>query len=113
MGADLKMAGSGSISDIHSLASLLPLCHSTHKYHFARKREYSDGHPSHFLLQLVGKTDACQSGLIKNTPDVVRRPACFVVKEIQGCGFRVQGSGFRVVVAASPQIYMRRCPKIF
>ena len=24
----------------------------------------------------------------------------------------VQGSGFRGVVAASPQIYMRRCPKV-
>jgi len=32
---------------------------------------------------------------------------------VQGSGFKVQGSGFRVVVAASPQIYMRRCPKIF
>ena len=31
---------------------------------------------------------------------------------VQGSGFRVQGSGFRVVVAASPQIYMRRCPKV-
>ena len=28
-------------------------------------------------------------------------------------GFRVRGSGFRVVVAASPRIYMGRCPKIF
>ena len=70
------------------------IVHTNH--YFVRKREYSDGHPSHFLLQLVGKTDACQRVLIKNTPDVVRRPACFVVKEVQGCGFRVQGSGFRV-----------------
>ena len=78
---------------------LCPFCryaivHTNH--HFARKREYSDGHPSHFLLQLVGKTDACQRILIKNTPDVVRRPACFVVKEVQGfkgSGFRVQGCG--------------------
>ena len=31
---------------------------------------------------------------------------------VQGSGFRVQGSGFRGVVAASPQIYMRRCPKV-
>ena len=89
-------AGSGSISDIHSL---MPFCryaivHTNH--HFARKREYSDGHPSHFLLQLVGKTDACQRVLIKNTPDVVRRPACFVVKGVQGSRFRVQGSRFKV-----------------
>ena len=25
-------------------------------------------------------------------------------------GFKVQGSGFRVVVAASPQLYVGRCP---
>ena len=86
---------------------LCPFCryaivHTNH--HFARKREYSDGHPSHLLLQLVGKTDACQRILIKNTPDVVRRPACFVVKGVQGSGFRVVGSGFRVVVAASPHV---------
>ena len=31
---------------------------------------------------------------------------------VQGSGFRVQGSGFRVVVAASPQIYMGRCPNV-
>ena len=30
---------------------------------------------------------------------------------VQGSGFRVQGSGFRGVVAASPRIYMGRCPK--
>ena len=98
MGADLKMAGDGRqrihIRNIHSLMPLLPLCYSTHKSSFCEEeREYSDGHPSHFLLQLVGKTDACQRGLIKNTPDVVRRPACFVVKGVQGSGFRVQGSG--------------------
>ena len=87
-------AGSGSISDIHSLMPLLPLCYSTHKSSFCEEeREYSDGHPSHFLLQLVGKTDACQRVLIKNTPDVVRRPACFVVKGVQGSGLWVQGSG--------------------
>ena len=88
------VAGSGSISGTSIL--LCPFCryaivHTNH--HFARKREYSDGHPSHFLLQLVGKTDACQRILIKNTPDVVRRPACFVVKGVQGAGFGVQGSG--------------------
>ena len=87
-------AGSGSISGTSIL--LCPFCryaivHTNH--HFARKREYSDGHPSHFLLQLVGKTDACQRILIKNTPDVVRRPACFVVKGVQGAGFGVQGCG--------------------
>ena len=95
MGADLKMAGSGFRSEISILlCPLLPLCYSTHKSSFCEEeREYSDGHPSHFLLQLVGKTDACQRILIKNTPDVVRRPACFVVKGVQGSGFRVQGSG--------------------
>ena len=82
------------IRNVHSLMSLLPLCYSTHKSSFCEEeREYSDGHPSHFLLQLVGKTDACQRILIKNTPDVVRRPACFVVKGVQGAGFGVQGSG--------------------
>ena len=75
------------IRNIHSLMPLLPLCYSTHKSSFCEEeREYSDGHPSHFLLQLVGKTDACQRILIKNTPDVVRRPACFVVKGVQGSG---------------------------
>ena len=29
---------------------------------------------------------------------------------VQGSRFRVQGSGFRVVVAASPQLYVGRCP---
>ena len=29
---------------------------------------------------------------------------------VQGSGFGVQGSGFRVVVAASPQLYVGRCP---
>ena len=82
------------IRNVHSLMSLLPLCYSTHKSSFCEEeREYSDGHPSHFLLQLVGKTDACQRILIKNTPDVVRRPACFVVKGVQGSGFGVQGCG--------------------
>ena len=31
---------------------------------------------------------------------------------VQGSGFRVQGSGFGVVVAASPRVYMGRCPKV-
>ena len=83
--------GGGGRQRIHigNVHSLMPFCRYTivHTNHYsARKREYSDGHPSHFLLQLVGKTDACQSGLIKNTPDVVRRPACFVVKGVQGSG---------------------------
>ena len=29
-----------------------------------------------------------------------------------GSGFRVQGSGFKVVVAASPRVYMGQCPKV-
>ena len=104
MGADLKMAGDGRqrihIGNVHSLMPLLPLCYSTHKSSFCEEeREYSDGHPSHLLLQLLGKKDACQRVLIKNTPDVVRRPACFVVK-----GLWVVGAGFRVVVAASPHV---------
>ena len=95
-GSGAAAAGSGSISETSIL--LCPFCryaivHTNH--HFARKREYSDGHPSHFLLQLVGKTDACQRILIKNTPDVVKRPACFVVKGVQGCGCRVVGAGLR------------------
>ena len=95
--------GGGGRQRIHirNIHFLMPFCryaivHTNH--HSARKREYSDGHPSHLLLQLVGKTDACQRILIKNTPDVVRRPACFVVK---GVVKGVVGSGFRVVVAAS------------
>ena len=81
-------AGSGSISGTSILSC--PFCryaivHTNH--HFCEEeREYSDGHLSHLLLQLVGKTDACQRVLIKNTPDVVRRPACFVVKGVQGSG---------------------------
>jgi len=93
------------IRNIHSLMPLLPLYYSTHKSSFCEEeREYSDGHPSHLFLQLVGKTDACQRVLIKNTPDVVRRPACFVVKGVVKGVVRVQGSGFRVVVAASPHV---------
>ena len=93
-GSGAAMAGSGSISDIHSLASLLPLCYSTHKSSFCEE-ERVQRWPSFSLSSSTGgeKTDACQRILIKNTPDVVRRPACFVVKGVQGCGFRVQGSG--------------------
>ena len=42
----------------------------------------------------------------------------FIIKQwggrfkVWGFGFKVQGSGFRVVVAASPRVYMGRCPKI-
>ena len=32
--------------------------------------------------------------------------------KVQGSGFKVQDSGFRVVVAASPRIYIGRCPKV-
>ena len=83
--------GGGGRQRVHikNIHSLMPFCRYAivHTNHYsARKREYSDGHPSHLLLQLVGKTDACQRILIKNTPDVVRRPACFVVKGVQGCG---------------------------
>ena len=94
------------------------IVHTNH--YFARKREYSDGHPSHLLLQLVGKSDACQRVLITNTPDVVRRPACFVVKGVQGSGFRVQGSGlwwrFRCmlddgILVSSAFPSRRRCPE--
>ena len=89
------VAGSGSISGTSIL--LCPFCryaivHTNH--HFARKREYSEAILLTFFFNWWGKTDACQRVFIKNTPDVVRRPACFVVKGVQGCGFRV-------VVAAS------------
>ena len=43
MGADLKMAGDGSLcvhsENIHSLASLFSLCYSTHKSSILRGRE--------------------------------------------------------------------------
>ena len=81
--------------------ALLPLCYSTHKSSFCEEeREYNDGHPSLFLLQLVGKTDACQRILIKNTPDVVRRPACFVVKGVQGWG-----GGFAEILRLRSQLF--------
>ena len=32
--------------------------------------------------------------------------------KVQGSRFKVQGSRFKVVVAASPRIYMGRCPKV-
>ena len=34
----------------------------------------------------------------------------FIIKQWGG-RFKVWGSGFRVVVAASPRVYMGRCPK--
>ena len=34
----------------------------------------------------------------------------FIWFRVQGSGFRVQGSGFKVEVAASPQLYVGRCP---
>ena len=36
----------------------------------------------------------------------------FWIKKVVGSRFRVQGSRFKVVVAASPRIYIRRCPKV-
>ena len=36
----------------------------------------------------------------------------FIRFRVQGSGFKVQGSRFRVKVAASPRVYMRRCPKM-
>ena len=123
-------AGSGSISGTSIL--LCPFCryaivHTNH--HFARKREYSDGHPSHLLLQLVGKTDACQRVLIKNTPDVVRRPACFVVKGVQGSGLapgtcrsliaserfarmRNEGGGFAEILRLRSQLFWHSLSQI-
>ena len=87
------------------------IVHTNH--YFARKREYSDGHPSHLLLQLVGKSDACQRVLITNTPDVVRRPACFVVKGVQGSGlwwrFRCMLDDGILVSSAFPS--RGRCPE--
>ena len=81
------------IRNVHSLMSLLPLCYSTHKSSFCEE-ERVQRWPSFSLSSSTGgKTDACQRILIKNTPDVVRRPACFVVKGVQGAGFGVQGSG--------------------
>ena len=35
----------------------------------------------------------------------------FIIKQWGG-RFKVQGSGFRIVVAASPRIYIGRCPKV-
>ena len=74
------------IKNVHSLMPLLPLCYSTHKSSFCeeeRVQRWPSFSPS---SSTGGKTDACQRILIKNTPDVVRRPACFVVKGVQGCG---------------------------
>ena len=34
----------------------------------------------------------------------------FIWLKVQGSGFRVQGSRFKVEVAASPQLYVGRCP---
>ena len=34
----------------------------------------------------------------------------FIWFRVQGSRFRVQGSRFKVLVAASPQLYMGRCP---
>ena len=34
----------------------------------------------------------------------------FIWFRVQGSRFKVQGSGFRALVAASPQLYMGRCP---
>ena len=34
----------------------------------------------------------------------------FIWFRVQGSGFKVQGSRFKVEVAASPQLYVRRCP---
>ena len=74
------------IRNVHSLMSLLPLCYSTHKSSFCEE-ERVQRWPSFSLSSSTGgKTDACQRILIKNTPDVVRRPACFVVKGVQGSG---------------------------
>ena len=80
------------IRNIHSFMPLLPLCYSTHKSSFCEEERVERWPSFSPSSSTGGKTDACQRVLIKNTPDVVRRPACFVVKGV----VRVQGSGFRV-----------------
>ena len=37
---------------------------------------------------------------------------CFLLCLTFGSGFRVQGSGFRALVAASPLFFIGRCPKV-
>ena len=34
----------------------------------------------------------------------------FIWFRVQGSGFKVQGSRFKALVAASPQLYVGRCP---
>ena len=95
------------IRNIHSLMPILPLCYSTHKSSFCEE-ERVQRWPSFSLSSSTGgKMDACQRILIKNTPDVVRRPACFVVKEVQGSGFRVVGcgGGFAEILRLRSQLF--------
>ena len=84
-------AGSGSISDIHSLASLLPLCHSTHKSSFCegeRVQRWSSFSPS----SSTGGKNGCVPKDFNQKHAGCRETSGVFCCE-RGSGLWVQGSG--------------------
>ena len=90
-GSGTAMAGSGSISDIHSLASLLPLCHSTHKSSFCEE-ERVQRWPSFSLSSSTGGKNGCvPKGFNQKHAGCRETSGVFCCE--RGSGLWVQGSG--------------------
>ena len=78
----------------HTSILLCPFCcyaivHTNH--HFVRKREYSDGHPSHFLLQLGGKNGCVPKDFNQKHAGCRETSGVFCCE--RGSGLWVVGSG--------------------
>ena len=84
-------AGSGSISDIHSLMPLLPLCYSTHKSSFCEE-ERVQRWPSFSLSSSTGGKNGCvPKGFNQKHAGCRETSGVFCCE--RGAGFKVQGSG--------------------
>ena len=90
-GSGAAMAGSGSISDIHSLASLLPLCYSTHKSSFCEE-ERVQRWPSFSLSSSTGGKNGCVPKDFNQKHAGCRETSGVFCCE-RGSGLWVQGSG--------------------
>ena len=105
-------AGSGSISDIHSLRPLLPLCYSTHKSSFCEE-ERVQRWPSFSLSSSTGGEIGCvPEGFNQKHAGCRETSGVFCCERgsglwVQGCGFRVQGcgGGFAEILRLRSQLF--------
>ena len=89
------------IRNVHSLMSLLPLCYSTHKSSFCEE-ERVQRWPSFSLSSSTGGENGCVPKDFNQKHAGCRETSGVFCCE-RGAGCRVRGSGFRIVVAASPR----------